>query len=91
MFHYFLPLGELITPHLFKVKMEPKKKKQEKQVKKEKELKNCHLKVRVTEAFRRQLTEYCDNYNMTISEFLRKACEQYLNIQEVKKNESAYN
>ena len=59
-------------------------------MKKEKELKDCYLRVRVTENFRRKITEYCDNYDITISEFLRLACEEYLCFREGK-NENAYN
>ena len=55
-----------------------------------KETKDYSFKFRVTESFRRKITEYCDNYGLTISEFLTKACEKYLNINE-DKNESAYN
>lgn len=56
-----------------------------------KEIKDFQLKVRVTEEMRRKITEYCDNYDLTISEFLRRACEEYFNNREVKKNENAYN
>ena len=59
-------------------------------MKKEKELKDCQMKVRVTESFRRKMIEYCDNCEITISELIRLALENYLEIREGK-NESAYN
>ena len=84
----FLPFGELITPHLLKIKMwYSVTKTGERQMK---ELKDCYIKFRVTAAMKDKITEYCDNFGYTVSEFLRKICEEYFAIRE-DENESAYN
>lgn len=43
-----------------------------------KELKDKQLKFRLTTADENKIKEYCEKHNMTISEFMRMACDKIL-------------
>ena len=44
-----------------------------------KETKDCQLKFRLTADAANEIKAYCEKRGMTVSEFIRTACEFYLN------------
>lgn len=40
------------------------------------EIKDCQLKFRLTSELKNKITNYCEKHDMTISEFIRFACEK---------------
>lgn len=43
-----------------------------------KERKDCQLKVRLTKTEKERVMAYCEKYDMTVSDFIRKAVDSYL-------------
>ena len=43
-----------------------------------KENKDCYVRVRITKSERDQIEAFCDKHNLSISEFMRLAIENYL-------------
>lgn len=47
-----------------------------------KERKECQLKFRLTKELHNSITAYCEQKDLTVSEFIRKAVESYLKDKE---------
>ena len=47
-----------------------------------KEKKECQLKFRLTKELNEKITAYCEQYDLSVSEFIRKAIEAYLRSKE---------
>ena len=48
----------------------------------EKEKKDCQLKFRLTKKLNERIAAYCEKYDLSVSEFIRKAIEDYLRNKE---------
>ena len=47
-----------------------------------KERKECQLKFRLTKELNERIAAYCEHYDLSVSEFIRKAIEAYLRNKE---------
>ena len=47
-----------------------------------KERKECQLKFRLTKKLNERISAYCEKYDLSVSEFIRKAIEAYLRNKE---------
>lgn len=47
-----------------------------------KERKECQLKFRLTKELNERIAAYCEQYDLSVSEFIRKAIEAYLRNKE---------